>query len=140
MIVKIKMDEVVLAGTGRRFWAVCIDALLLGILFGLIVATTGNNPAGSGAQSVQVLLSAGYIWYCLARRNGQTLGKRALNVRVVKLDGTQLSDSDALVRVLVSWVSGAALLLGYLWAFVDGKNQTWHDKAAGTLVIDVRDQ
>ncbi len=134
------MDEVVLAGTGRRFWAVCIDALLLGILFGLIVAVTGNNPESSGAQSVQVLLSAGYIWYCLARRNGQTIGKRALNVRVVKLDGTQLSDSDALVRVLVSWVSGAVVLLGYLWAFVDGKNQTWHDKAAGTLVIDVTDQ
>ncbi len=134
---KEKLHDAELAGIGRRFWASFIDGIILGIVFGAIAAATGSDLEGN---PLQLALTIAYFWYFLARRNGQTLGKRALNVRVVKLDGTQLSDSDALVRVLVSWVSGAVLLIGYLYAIHDDKNQTWHDKAARTIVIDVRDQ
>ena len=36
---------------------------------------------------------------------------------------------------IASIVSGAVLLLGYLWAFFNPKVQTWHDLAAKTFVI-----
>jgi len=39
------------------------------------------------------------------------------------------------VRYLVRLISAVFFLLGFLWAFSDRLNQTWHDKAAGTLVV-----
>ena len=135
---KPKFHEAELAGTGRRFVALFIDGLVLGIVSLIIGAVSGGGLETSG--TFQFLLTIVYTWYFLTRNEGQTPGKKLMNVRVIKLDGSPLSDGDAIVRVLVSFVSGAIVLLGYLWAFADGKNQTWHDKAAGTLVIDVRDQ
>ena len=29
-------------------------------------------------------------------------------------------------------------LLGYIWAFADTEKQAWHDKLAGTLVVEER--
>ena len=33
-------------------------------------------------------------------------------------------------------VGGAVFLLGFIWALFDRRNQTWHDKAVGSLVVD----
>ena len=41
----------------------------------------------------------------------------------------------AIVRYLVAMISSLAVFLGYLWAVWDERRQTWHDKAAGTVVI-----
>ena len=130
---KPKFHEAELAGTGRRFAALFIDSIVLGIVSFIIGAVSEGGLETSG--TFQFLLTIVYTWYFLTRNEGQTPGKKLMNVRVINLDGSPLSDGDAIVRVLVSFISGAVLLLGYLWAFVDGKNQTWHDKAAGTLVI-----
>jgi uncharacterized RDD family membrane protein YckC len=32
-------------------------------------------------------------------------------------------------------VSGAVVLIGFLWMIWDREKQTWHDKAAGSVVI-----
>jgi len=42
---------------------------------------------------------------------------------------------QVMVRVLVSLISAAAFGLGYVWAVFHPRRQTWHDWAAGTLVI-----
>ena len=34
-----------------------------------------------------------------------------------------------------SFASFAVLYLAYLWVIWDAKNQTWHDKAAGSVVV-----
>ena len=41
----------------------------------------------------------------------------------------------AVLRILVSYISGLALLIGYLWMIFDSNNQTWHDKATNTIVV-----
>ncbi|MFC3854060.1 RDD family protein [Salinispirillum marinum] len=33
------------------------------------------------------------------------------------------------------FVSTIPLLLGFFWMLWDAKNQTWHDKLAGTVVV-----
>ncbi len=133
---KEKIHDAELAGIGKRFWATFIDGIILGIVFGAIATLTGSGLEGN---PLQLALTIAYYWYFLARSNGQTPGKKVLKVRVVKVDGSQLNDTDALVRAVVSLVSGGVFLLGYLWAFIDKDNQTWHDKAAGTFVVDAMD-
>jgi len=41
----------------------------------------------------------------------------------------------AFVRWLVSLVSGFVILIGYLWMLWDSEKQTWHDKAANSVVV-----
>ena len=37
--------------------------------------------------------------------------------------------------MFAGFISGQICYLGYLWMLWDGKNQTWHDKVAGTFVV-----
>ena len=128
-----KFHEAELAGTGARFGALLIDVVILGIISLVIGAVSAGGLETSG--TFQFLLTIVYTWYFLTRNEGQTPGKRMMKVRVVRQDGSPPGDGDAVLRALIAMVSGAVFLLGYLWAFVDSRNQTWHDKAAGTLVI-----
>ncbi len=69
---------------------------------------------------------------------GQTPGKMLLGVRVVRLNGARVTLKHAIIRYLGYFVS-AFLLLGFAWALVDNRRQTWHDKLARTVVIYVWD-
>ena len=68
-------------------------------------------------------------------RGGQTIGMRAWRLRVVRADGTPLDTRQAIVRFLVSVISLAAVGLGFWWALFDAQNRTWHDLAAGTVMV-----
>ena len=50
--------------------------------------------------------------------------------------GQPLSVGTAFVRSLMKLISGAVLLIGYLWMLWDPEKQTWHDKVAGTYVVN----
>jgi uncharacterized RDD family membrane protein YckC len=86
---------------------------------------------------VQVLilaLSAAYFvmsWM----RGGQTIGMRAWRLRVVRADGSALELWRALLRFLVALVSLAALGMGFWWALAEPQKRTWHDMAAGTVML-----
>jgi uncharacterized RDD family membrane protein YckC len=41
----------------------------------------------------------------------------------------------AALRWLVSIPSALVIFVGYLWMLWDGEKQTWHDKAAGSVVV-----
>jgi len=69
------------------------------------------------------------------RRGGQTIGMRAWRLRVVRSDGKPLDTRQALVRFCVSVVSLAAVGLGFWWALFDAQGRTWHDLAAGTVMV-----
>ncbi len=80
----------------------------------------------------------GVIYFCYfwsAYGKGQTLGNRALNIRVVKKDGTYLDLVGAFLRYIGFVVSIACLFIGVIWAAFDGQKQGWHDKIAGTYVV-----
>lgn len=99
-------------------------------------------PSG-GAIAIAVLLAlvalAGviYNWIILVGRTGQTLGKRAVGVRVVDAtNGSPIGAGRALGRYLfATFISGNFCLLGYLWALWDSKKQTWHDKVVSSVVV-----
>ena len=86
---------------------------------------------------VQALLLAFTAAYFVIswRRGGQTIGMRAWRLRVVRTDGTGLDTRQAIVRFGVSLISLGALGLGFWWALFDAQNRTWHDMAAGTVMV-----
>ncbi len=125
---KPKRDFVELASIGQRFMAAIIDGIIVGIITGLFSRYGG---AGVGLTFVVTLT---YTWYFLTHKNGQTLGKMAMHIRVVKKDGTQIDDATAIIRYIGYYIS-CIIVIGVLWAFWDDKKQGWHDKVANTLVV-----
>jgi uncharacterized RDD family membrane protein YckC len=119
------------AGFWRRFAASLIDGILLGIVSAILQAIIGTG----GGYGIGTLVTIGYFVY-FHGTTGQTPGDAALSVRVVgKDDGEPIGYGRAFVRWLVSLVSGVVILLGYLWMLWDGEKQTWHDKAANSVVV-----
>jgi len=127
-----------LAGLVERAVASLIDSLLLILLLIIILVAMTHLAGGMPAQLVQFVSLAApvaYHWYFWTRRDGQTPGKFALGIRVIKSDGTALSDTDAVIRAIGYKVSAMPFGLGYAWALLDKNNQTWHDKLARTVVV-----
>jgi uncharacterized RDD family membrane protein YckC len=84
---------------------------------------------------VGFLIGVGYQWYFLTQNNGQTPGKRLMNIRVIKVSGEPLTAVDVVIRYIGYFINTAILLLGWIWAFFDANHQGWHDKLAGTYVV-----
>ena len=129
---KPKHDEVELAGIGRRFLAGLIDGFIFGAISVLLGLTNDSQSLLSG------LIALLYFVFFWTQQGGQTLGYRALGIRIIKLDNTPITLRDALLRYVVRVIGFFCLFLGYIWAIFDDKNQAWHDKAAGTIAIRER--
>lgn len=127
-----------LAGLFARLIANIIDVFLLillamGVVFAL--AIFGGDEIAWIIQVLGLAIPVGYHWYFWTRRDGQTPGKFALSIRVIKADGAPISDTDAVIRAIGYHVSSIFFGLGYIWAIFDKNNQTWHDKLARTYVV-----
>lgn len=133
-----------LAGFWIRFGARFIDGLILWVVqiiisipFGLAAAY--NPRAGFGVFALSILINLGYFTYLHGSAAGQTVGDRACGIRIADADsGGSIPYSRALIRALMSAVSGMAFLLGYLWMLWQPRKQTWHDLVANTLVVRTR--
>lgn len=68
---------------------------------------------------------------------GQTPGKQALGIKVVALDGGDVDGFRAFLRTVGYAFSWFLFGLGYLWAGMDRHRQSWHDKIAGTVVLEI---
>jgi len=123
------------AGWWTRFFAIFIDGLGIGIVNGILVSILygGDTTAASGLQTLLGVVYFVYFWS--ASGKGQTLGMRALNIKVVKKDGSYLDFVGAFIRYIGLVISIAVFLIGVIWAAFDGQKQGWHDKIAGTYVV-----
>jgi uncharacterized RDD family membrane protein YckC len=116
----------------ERFAAFLVDAFLLGIvnyaLLVLLGPDTGNLASFAVAVAYFVTLEGG--------PTGQTLGKRVMNIKVVRASSfDQLGSGTALLRYFAHFLSTIAFLVGYFWMLWDPERQCWHDKIASTLVV-----
>lgn len=66
---------------------------------------------------------------------GQSVGKALLGVRIVRLNGKQMSLWIALRRLVGYLLTLLTFGLGFLWVAADNRRQALHDKIAGTSVI-----
>jgi uncharacterized RDD family membrane protein YckC len=94
---------------------------------------------------VTLLLYAGLSMGRPAPRNGQTLGKQALGIRVVRLSGDAATFWSAAMRevaiksLLFGGVGGLLFgiptVLDFLWPLWDGEKRALHDMLADTRVV-----
>jgi uncharacterized RDD family membrane protein YckC len=68
---------------------------------------------------------------------GTSVGKICLGLKIVRTDGTPIDFAVALVRSLAACFSFIVFFLGFFWAGWDREKQSWHDKIAGTVVVQV---
>ncbi len=126
-----------LAGIGTRVFAFMLDGIILAILMMLIVAIVSGLRLSSmpALNFFSMAVPVAYYWYFWTQRDGQTPGKFALGIRVVKAQGGAISNTDAVIRAIGYHVSAILCGLGYIWAIFDKNNQAWHDKLAKTYVV-----
>ena len=67
-----------------------------------------------------------------------TIGKKLLNIKVTDLEGSRISFGRSLARNFSKILSVVPVFFGYLYSFLNKKNQCWHDIAADALVIKDR--
>lgn len=134
------------ASIWARFGGVFLDNLLIAIpvyvvLFGLAFAF--SNTEGTPhplINFISIPLSFAQVLYeglMLSNRNGQTLGKLAVRVRVVRPDGSPISTGQAWGRVLMKMLLGCLCFVDYIPAFFTPEKTTLHDMVAGTRVVQV---
>jgi uncharacterized RDD family membrane protein YckC len=71
-------------------------------------------------------------WLAFSRTPAMAL----VGLRIVREeDGGRLDLARVAIRYGGYLLSAAPLLLGFAWAIFDNRNQAWHDKLAGTLVV-----
>ena len=129
-----------------RLLAALIDLALVGVgeglLLGFVAAFWWNRTE---AGYLPILLSV--LLVCLALLlgalyfvffwgvQGATLGKKALGLQVVDLEGrSPIGVGAAILRLLGYTLSGLPLGLGFLLVPLTGRGL--HDRMAGTLVVE----
>ncbi|HEU0137153.1 MAG TPA: RDD family protein [Flavobacterium sp.] len=72
--------------------------------------------------------------------DGQTIGKRLLKTKVVKIDGYQATFGDYLIRWIFRIIDFTLLngLIAFIFVAASSKNQRLGDMAAGTAVISLK--
>ncbi|MCY4474815.1 MAG: RDD family protein [Chloroflexi bacterium] len=132
------MSALEIASAGQRLGAFLID-LVISIIVGIAGFVIGSAMGGEG-QTMNTVLGIAYwiiVLFMVATR-GQSPGKIAIGIKIVKMDGRPIGFGTMLLReVLGKIVSAIILLLGYIWILFDGKRQGWHDKIANTYVVKV---
>jgi uncharacterized RDD family membrane protein YckC len=124
-------EPVVYAGFWQRVGAAVLDAIILSVLNALLTFVS-SSPLASVLSLV-----FGWLYYALQESGSSqaTIGKKALGIKVTRLDGGQISFGQATGRYFGKILSGIILLIGYLMMLWDDKKQTLHDKLASTLVV-----
>ncbi|MBR9854221.1 MAG: RDD family protein [Algicola sp.] len=126
---------------GARMLAYIIDSFIITVYFILMIVFLISLDIEIEDQwAFYLILSLPAFFYYLlfeTLMDGKTIGKSAMNLRVVKLDGSKPNFGNYFVRwalriIDVSLTSGGAAVLTIL---IRGKGQRIGDIAAGTTVI-----
>ena len=122
------------AGFWRRFAALFIDGLILAIPNTALILLLDDQLA----QFLTLIIDIAYFAYLEGGATGQTLGKRALGIRVIDLRaGGPIGYGRGVIRYLGRIISTIPIFLGYFWMLWDRESQCWHDKMATSVVVPV---
>jgi len=152
------------AGFWKRVLAYLIDCVVLWIPNTIIARLMGasaaqalllQNAQGADPQAamaaygafysammpallIQLVITWLYFAVCESSAWQATLGKLALGIRVVDLDGNRISFLRATGRHFAKILSSLILLIGYVMVAFTQRKQGLHDMIASTLVLNGR--
>ena len=139
-----------LASYGERAGAAAIDFFIravIVIVVTLAFATSGSEDATAGGLLIAIYLIAPlYAPLAMSRWEGQTVGHKAVNTRIVTRGGAPVRGGKAFTReflvknVLIEGLGGLITLgiltlVNYLWPLWDDRNEALHDKMCDTRVV-----
>ena len=144
----------VLADRGSRLGAALLDTLvffgmvyvpmLIGILPAMLIDPANQDSAATLTGGAALLFGfIGFVvWLWLTiryvKRNGQSIGKKMVNIKVVRVDGSPVSLGRFFgLRYFVNGLLGIVPLYGLvdvLFIFSESR-QCLHDKIADTIVV-----
>ncbi|WP_377112813.1 RDD family protein [Mucilaginibacter litoreus] len=139
-----------LAGFGWRLLAYIADSIIISYPAGFLRPenfTDAYNRAVAGNPSmddlsvlmqfniISFLVVVMYHTICEFSPLQGSLGKKLFRLVVVDEDGRRLGFFRALARNAGKFISGLALMIGYLWCLWDDRKQTWHDKWSKSYVL-----
>jgi uncharacterized RDD family membrane protein YckC len=145
-------DDAALGGRGARLLASVIDTVVLLALWGVVAWLTPWNifspsMASAGAATMISLGLVGIVLFLavngvLLARSGQTVGKRALGLRITRRDRSPAGLTRlALLRYGVGGVLTSLPTVGMFYALVDclfifrADRRCLHDMIADTVVV-----
>ena len=123
------------AGPLRRLYAFLIDVGLIFLVIYTVAPVSGTAMFNSEAAPQDLLFFFGYfvipttIW-------GRTPGKWVAGIGVVDSDGRTPGPAAIPREMIGRFISAMAVGIGLAWMVFDPKRQGWHDKIAGTFVVD----
>jgi uncharacterized RDD family membrane protein YckC len=143
----------------KRAVAFVIDSVVAAICVlapasALVAIALANGESGGEYTGLAILLLAlvfsplWFVYWYVATALGGGWGKRICGIRIIRISsGERPGWAFSVLRVVVQFgvwglnviplFGTAAALVGYLWPLWDDNRQTWHDKAAGTIVVNV---
>lgn len=136
------------ASVGDRILATLLDVLILvGYMIGITIFFAGMPDLGGRAAgwAVSVIIILPLFLYdliCELALDGQSLGKRQMKIKVIRLDGGQPNLGNYLLRWLFRVIDIQLSMGGVaiLTLMINGKGQRLGDIAAGTTVIKLKPQ
>ena len=132
------MSALEIASVGQRLGAFLVD-LVISVVVGIAGSVIGSAISGD-LSAINFLVSIGYwiVVLILVATRGQSPGKMAIGIKIVKTDGRAIGFGTTLIREIIGkLISSIIILLGYIWILFDGQRQGWHDKIASTYVVKV---
>lgn len=137
------------AGLGSRMAAQLVDNVIaIGLVFLVLI---GAAAIASGASTAQgqiwgigaaaafgLFVYFGYFLVYEAVSGGRTLGKRALGIRVVRIDGSAPDFTSILVRDVVRVIDLGLFGVGIVVMFFHPLSRRLGDLAGGTVVVRER--
>ena len=132
--------EYPLAGVGERLLAFAIDLVIVGSFY-LFVSALLNATGLDFTLSIALIIGiVAYLYRFVMELlfNGQTVGKIAFNIKVVKLDGSNPSIAAYFLRWLLEPIDFGIVGLAVLTIILTRNGQRVGDLLAGTTVIKVK--
>lgn len=144
IIEKFERENITLASFSKRIFAYLIDEVLISLLFIMIyinsIETSENieetinmiNGLVVYIMILKTMYQTFFIWMY-----GATLGKIFMKIKVVSVNDLENPPLvSALIRSMVRLISESIFYVGFIWAFMNPKRETWQDKAGKTLVVN----
>lgn len=102
-----------------------------------------SSSVSVGIVAALLIMSLLYLVYLAVQiyfyTKSKTIGKAIMGLQVVSSkDGEPVSVWWMLLREWIAKdVSSAIFYIGFIWAFIDDKKRTWHDKICDTYVVEI---
>lgn len=130
----VNLTEILLATWGERFIAYLIDLILIGVVAGILRPVnywSYNFPlAFLGINNVLLFL----YWSYLEGTQGQSLGKKAMGIKVVNLNGGDIDIGTSVYQAIgKAFLGPLDVIIG--WILYPAKQQRLFNNLSQTIVM-----